>query len=419
MRAIIIAVGSELLHFSKLDTNSLFIGNKLSQVGIVNDMNIVVGDELEDLCWCIKNCAKRCQLLIITGGLGPTEDDITREAVSRVFKRELIFNEDLVTDIKESFKKRGMKDMPQINARQGFVLEGAKVIKNFLGTAPGQILEIEGCKVVLLPGPPLENRPMFEQIMEEEIRHSSKYYIANSVIKTGGASESQIDEKLSPIYAKYKNPSTTILSSSGLTELRLRARSKVSLEEAVNINKELMDKMIDKLGENYLYSDNIDICQYLVNLLREKDLTVSFAESCTGGLLSSMLTDISGASEVYLGGVNAYSNQLKEKLLGVEPKILESEGAVSAKVALSMAQGVLNLSSSDISVSITGIAGPGGGGKGKPVGLVYFSLVAKDFSHTCYRIFPGDRKSVKLRTANYAFFLLIKFLKDQLPNNGK
>ena len=236
MRAIIIAVGSELLDLGRIDTNSLYISDKLADYGILTSMKMIVGDDLTNLSWTIKNAYKRAQLVVITGGLGPTEDDITREAAAEALKLKLLFKEEIVKEIEIMFKKRGIT-MPEINTRQAFVIEGAEVLENGFGTAPGQYYEQENCRLLLLPGPPQEMKPIFDNILKERISKLSNFFIYRRNFKFGGITESETDSIVSGIYRKYKNPVTTILASPGLIEIHLLGRSKRSVDEA----KELTD----------------------------------------------------------------------------------------------------------------------------------------------------------------------------------
>lgn len=414
MRAMFVAVGSEMLDQSKVDTNSIYMGRRLGDAGIMMDMKVVVGDNLETLSWIIKNACKRSQLVIITGGLGPTEDDLTREAVSKATGRELVYEEAIVTEIERVFKKRGFKKMPEINTRQGFVLEGAEVLPNSEGTAPGQYIDDGACRILLLPGPPRENTPMFEKVFEEKIAPLSNYHIKKRQIRFWNVSESDADSRISDIYAKYRNPRTTILASPGFIEAHFTGRSRDSEEEAQRITDELADKVAERMDEFILTHEDISTAELIIKLLKEKDLTLSVAESCTGGRFGNVITDVPGSSEVFTGGVIAYSNDLKRNLLGVEQEVLDTKGAVSKESAKQMAEGVRKLTGSDIGIAMTGIAGPGGETDGKPKGIVFMHLAADNFNHGLYKIFGGGRDQVKERTVNYLQGLLVHYLQGKL-----
>ncbi|MDQ1350784.1 MAG: CinA-like protein [Acidobacteriota bacterium] len=409
MRAIFIAVGSELLDKEKIDTNSIYMAQKLQEKGILTDMKVVVGDDITNLSWIVKNASKRAQLLIITGGLGPTEDDITREAVAEGLKRDLEFKEEIAAEISERFKKRGIT-MPEINTRQAFIVQGAEVLPNPLGTAPGQYIDDENCKILLLPGPPHEMRALFDTVLEEKIAPLSNYFIYKRMFKFGAITESETDAMLAELYTRYKNIRTTILASPGLIEVHLLGRSRKTVEEAQIAVDELAEKIKERMKDYLVTEKDISLEQLIVEELKKRKLTLSVAESCTGGGLGNRITNVPGSSEVFLGGVIAYSNNLKIKLLGVKENTLKRHGAVSKDTAREMAQGIRALTGSDIGLSITGIAGPGGASVGKPVGLVFIHSSTEKDDTGFYQIFPGERDVVKTRTINYSLSLLRKHL---------
>lgn len=412
MRAIFIAVGSELLDHKKIDTNSLYIAGKLAEHGILTDMKVVVGDNLTNLSWIVKNAAKRSQLVIVTGGLGPTEDDITRESAAEALKKDLIFKENLVDDIREMFRKRGI-EMPGINARQAFILDGAEVLHNSFGTAPGQYLDDGTNRLLLLPGPPREMEPMFDMILDKRIAPLSNFFIYKRCMKFGGITESETDSLIAEIYKKYKNPQTTILASPGIIEVHLLGRSKKTVDEARELTDELAEKIREKMSGCIITEEDIKIEEYIINKLIKKNITISIAESCTGGGLGNILTNIPDSSKVFLGGFIPYSNEMKEKALEVNPETLKKHGSVSKEVAKEMAENVRKITGSKIGISITGIAGPGGGTKKKPVGLVFMHLNTDSSDISQYRIFPGGREVVKTRTINYCLNMINKYLKDE------
>ncbi len=413
MRAIFIAVGSELLERDRIDTNSLYVAKKLREKGILIDMKISVCDNLENLSWIVKNAYKRAQLLIITGGLGPTEDDLTRESVANALKKDLLFKESIVDEIRETFLKRGIRRMPEINKRQAFVIEGAEVLSNNIGTAPGLYIDDEICKVLLLPGPPIEMIPMFDKIFEEKIAPLSNFFIYTKSLKFSGITESETDSKIAEIYAKYKNPRTTILAAPGLIEVHLIGRSKKSIDEAQTLTDELAEKIKERMKDYILTEKDISFEELIVNELGSRQITLSVAESCTGGALGNRITNVPGSSEIFLGGIIAYSNELKAKMLEVKEETLKKYGAVSKEAAKEMAQGIRKKSGSDIGLSITGIAGPGGATKGKPVGLVFMHLNSEKEDRGIYKIFPNDRNVVKTGAVNYSLNLIKKYLDDK------
>ncbi len=411
MRAIFIAVGSELLSYNKVDTNSLYVTRKLGEKGILVDMKMVVGDERTNLSWMIRNACKRSQLVIVSGGLGPTEDDLTRESAADALKLKLIFDENIVAGIEDMFRKRGIK-MPQINKRQAFVLDGAEVLENYAGTAPGQYYDNGKVRLLLLPGPPREMNPMFDRILEDKIASLSNFQIYSRILKFGGITESEADSLISGIYRKYKNPVTTILASPGLIVVNLLGRAKKDIEEVKEITDQIAKDIREKLSEYLITEEDIRIEELIVREMNGKGLTLSVAESCTGGGLGNIITNVPGSSEVFLGGVIPYSNKLKMGILDVKEDTLEKYGAVSKYAAKEMAENVRKMTGSDIGVAITGIAGPGGGTAKKPVGLVFMHLNTPDDDIGEYRIFPGDREVVKMRTINYCLNMIFKYLKD-------
>lgn len=409
MRAIFIAVGSELLEKDRIDTNSLYIARKLMEKGILMDMKMTVGDDLENLAWVIKNACKRTQLVIITGGLGPTEDDLTREGVARALKKDLVFKEEIVDNIRNAFRKRRLK-MPDINTRQAFILEGAEVLKNSVGTAPGQYIDDPDYKILLLPGPPREMQPMFDKVFDQKISGQSNYQIYTRSLKFAGITESETDTKISDLYSKYKNPKTTILASPGIIEVHLLGRSKKNHQEIIEKTDELTEKIKKKLDDYFITEEDIPFESFILQELRQKKITLATAESCTGGGLGNRITNIPGSSDVFLGGLIAYSDEIKSKILGVYNETLKKFGAVSAQTAKEMAQGIRKKAKADIGVSITGIAGPGGATKGKPVGLVFMHLNTKKYDKGIHKIFPGDRKVIKTRSENFCLNLIREYL---------
>ncbi len=412
MRAIFIAVGSELLNQNKIDTNSLYVSEKLREKGILTSMKMVVGDDRTNLSWTIKNACKRTQLVIVSGGLGPTEDDITRESAADALKLKLIFDENIVLEIEKMFRMRGL-DMPAINKRQAFLLEGAEILHNSVGTAPGQYYDDGKVRLLLLPGPPNEMIPIFNKIFEEKISPLSNFQVYKRILKFGGITESEVDSMISGIYKKHKNPVTTILASPGIIEVHLLGRAKKDIEEITELTNNLADNIKDKMSEFLITEDDLKIEEVVIKELSSRKLTVSIAESCTGGGLGNVLTNVPGSSDVFLGGVIPYSNYLKIKLLNVKSETLEKQGAVSKHVAKEMAQNIRKISGSDIGVSITGIAGPGGGTSKKPVGLVFMHLNTSEKDIGEYRIFPGDREVVKIRTIAYCLNMILKYLKNE------
>lgn len=416
MRAIFIAVGSELLDLDRVDTNSTYVARRLREKGILMDMKVVVGDHMDNLSWIVKKACQRAQLVVLSGGLGPTEDDITREAVATALKKELVFREEIVAELQEIFRRRGMT-MPPINARQAFVIEGAEVLPNLVGTAPGLFCDDGNCKVLLLPGPPNELVPMFEAVFAERIVPAANYHIYSRTFKLTGISESEADSRCADVYRKYRNPVTTILASPGVIELHFLGRSKNSDEEARRLTDELAEKVRERLKDFIFAEKEVSLPEVVVAGLREHALTLAVAESCTGGGLGNQVTSVAGSSEVFLGGVIAYANSVKTGILGVGESTLKRHGAVSEATAAEMAAGVRKLCGATIGLAVTGIAGPGGDNPKKPVGLVYMHLSAENYDKGIRQIFTGSREVIKLRSEYYALNLVREYL-NQFSVNG-
>ncbi len=416
MRAIFIAVGSEMLDLDRVDSNSIYVARRLREKGILMDMKVVVGDHMDNLSWIVKKACQRAQLVVISGGLGPTEDDITREAVATALKKELLFREEIVADLQERFRRRGLA-MPEINARQGFVIEGAEVLSNLVGTAPGLYCDDGNCKVLLLPGPPNELLPVFEAAFEKFIAPAANYHIVSRTFKLTGISESEADSRCADVYRKYRNPVTTILASPGMIELHFLGRSKNSDEEARRLTDELAEKVRERLKDFIFAEGDVTLPEVVVAMLRERGLTLAVAESCTGGGLGNLVTSVPGSSQVFLGGVIAYANSVKTGVLGVREETLKRHGAVSEATAAEMAAGARRLTGAAIGLAITGIAGPGGDNPKKPVGLVHMSLSAGDGVRSLRQIFSGSREVIKLRSEFYALNLVREYL-NQLPVDG-
>ncbi len=417
MRAIFIAVGSELLDLDRVDTNSTYVARRLREKGILMDMKVVVGDHLDNLSWIVKKACQRAQLVILSGGLGPTEDDITREAVATALKKELVFCEEIVAELEAIFRYRGMA-MPEINSRQAFIIEGAEIIPNPVGTAPGLFCDEGNCKVLLLPGPPNELVPIFEAAFAKHIAPAANYHIYSRLLKLTGVSESEADSRCADVYRKYRNPVTTILASPGVIELHFLGRSRNSDEEARRLTDELAEKVRERLKEFVFAESDVSLPEVIVGELKKRGLTLAVAESCTGGGLGNQVTSVPGSSEVFLGGVIAYANSLKSGILGVSEETLKRHGAVSEATAAEMAAGVRKLCGAAIGLAVTGIAGPGGENPKKPVGLVYMHVSAGNFERGMRQIFSGSREIIKLRSEYYALNLVREYL-NQFSADGK
>ncbi len=395
----------------RVDTNSLWLTERLNSMGIDVKLKTVVGDDEARLEETIRDAMKRSEIVIATGGLGPTEDDITRKMFARVLKRQLILNDEILEKLRARFAKRNMP-MPEINARQALVMNGADILANPNGTAPGMMVQEATCTVVMLPGPPREMKPMFDASVAPVLKKRvGDVLILRRKLSIFGLTESRTDELAAPIYTRYKNPSTTILFKEGQIELHLTAQVK-SEAEGNRLLDELSGQLEEALGE-YVYSrrENETLEHVVGELLRWRGYSLATAESCTGGLLAGRITNVAGSSEYFLEGVVTYSNEAKTRMLGVPDAMIEEHGAVSEPVACAMAEGVRELAGSTFGIGITGIAGPGGGSEEKPVGLVYIAL-AEDGNVTPRKlIFPGDRQFIRTLAVNSALDLLRRRIK--------
>ena len=401
----IIAIGSELLTPARSDTNGLWLTEKLNSIGIEVRQKTIVGDDDARLEEAVKDALRRSNVIITTGGLGPTEDDITRKIVARALGRRLALDDAVLDDIKAKFLRWGRK-MPEINARQAMVLEGAEVLYNPNGTAPGMYLDHGGHSIVMLPGPPREMRPMFEsQAMPKLAAKAGDVRVVRRVLRVAGMGESAVDEHIAPVYSQYKNPQTTILFSRCEIEIHLTAQAPTDAEAELLLDG-LAGQIEDRLGDA-IFAFRGETMEEVVGLrLAVNGFTLAVAESCTGGLIAERLTEVPGSSSYFMEGVVTYSNESKVRLLGIRPELLELRGAVSAEVAEAMAEGVRQRAGTDFGLSVTGIAGPGGGTTEKPVGLVYVAL--SDDAHVEHRklLLPGDRHLIRWRSSQAALDLL-------------
>jgi nicotinamide-nucleotide amidase len=405
LTAEIIAIGSELLTPDRADTNSLWLTEKLNGIGIEVKLKTIVGDDDARLEEAIKDSLRRSRVVIMTGGLGPTEDDITRKVAARALGRRLKLDEKVLEEISARFLSFG-RAMPQINSRQAMVIEGAEALDNPNGTAPGLYLEQDNRAVVLLPGPPREMRPMFEtHVLPRLAAKTGEVRVVRRVLRVSGMGESALDERIAPVYTQYKNPQTTILFNRSEIEIHLTAQAKTE-QEAELLLDGLAGQIEEKLGQS-IFAFRGETMEEVVGLrLAVNGFTLAVAESCTGGLIAQRLTEVPGSSVYFMEGVIAYSNEAKTRTLGVNPDLIARFGAVSAEVAEAMAEGVRLRADTDFGVSVTGIAGPGGGSDEKPVGLVYIALA--DDAHTEHRrlMLPGDRHLIRWRASQAALDLL-------------
>jgi nicotinamide-nucleotide amidase len=413
VNAEIIAVGSEMLGPFRQDTNSLYLTEKLNELGVEVTLKSVVSDNKELISSAVRNALWRSDIVILTGGLGPTEDDLTREAVAAALGVELRRDPDLLAALYKRFAERRIK-MPENNERQCDILSGATILKNSKGTAPGQWIEhlFEGKfrMLMLLPGPPWEMRPMFEEqcvpLLKAKVPPA---FLAHRMLRIAMLPESQCDARVSPIYKQYPDVKTTILASAGEIELHFVTRAD-SLEAAQARVDEVADKCEEEL-ESFVYSNNGDSLEQIVGYyLQMRGATIAVAESCTGGLLGQRLSSVSGSSRYFLGGAITYSNDLKTLFCGVPPLMIQAHGAVSREVAAAMAEGIRHDCNATIGLAITGVAGPTGGTEEKPVGLVYIALHNGDTTDVVERKFIGDRDRIRWWSTQQALDMVRKKL---------
>jgi nicotinamide-nucleotide amidase len=417
MRCEIISVGTELLMGQITNTNARDIARELFSLGIGVYYQTVVGDNEKRLAEVFNQALKRAELIILTGGLGPTDDDLTRETVAKVLALPLEKNRVWEQRLQEFFS-RFKRPMAEINLRQAMVPRGGKILLNDRGTAPGIFLEEKGKIIVLLPGPPRELLPMFKEqvipLLREKLQEKGNLALLQSkVLRIIGLGESAMAEMIRPLLEKQDNPTIAPLAKGAEVHLRLTARGSSDREvEALLASKA---EEIKKVLGDYIYGEDEEELEFAVaRLLWQKGKTIALAESCSGGLLCHRLTNIPDSSLYLLAGLVTYSNEAKINILGVDPAIIAKVGAVSTEVAEAMATGVRRLCRADIGVGITGVAGPGGGTPQKPVGLTYIALEAEDFK-LCHRYeFWGSRLDIKERASQSALHLLRLYLMEKL-----
>ena len=405
MRACILAIGSEMLTPFRVDTNSLFITERLNAIGYDVRLKAVVGDDVDELAEVLRAAGVWADLIVITGGLGPTEDDVTRDAVARVYGMPLEVDEAIVDRIRDRFARRGMT-MPDINRRQAMVPRGAVVLENPNGTAPGLWIERGRAAIVLLPGPPREMKPMLEGVVRDRLApRSGTAGLFRRVLKITGRAESDVDAQAQPTYAKWTSSpvpiSTTILAVLGQIELHLTAQAANPDAAHAALDAAVLE-MQQVLGPSVYSTDGRSLEAVVGDLLRQHTLTIAVAESCTGGLLASRLTDVPGSSDYVERGVVCYSNRSKTELADVPAALIAEHGAVSEPVARAMAEGIRSRAGTNIGIGITGIAGPGGGTAEKPVGTVSVAVIGDDESRVRTFQFIGGRDMVKFQAAQAA-----------------
>ena len=406
-RASIVSIGNELLSGSSVDTNSAYLSEKLLSIGIPTVAGYTVRDDCEAIAKALRAASEQADIVLTTGGLGPTDDDITRQAISKFCTRQLKLNESLVEQIEQFFARRG-KEMPQRNRVQAYLPDGAEALNNEVGTAPG-IMLVDGEKMLFaMPGVPAEMKLMFEQsVLPRLTELDGREVVAIRKLKCFGMGESSIAELLGDRMQRGRNPLVNTTVRDGVITLHITATAK-DQKQAGEMAKREQEELTGILGDVVFATEDITLAQAVGAKLTKLKKTVAVAESCTGGLVGKLLTDVPGSSNYFLCGWVVYSNTAKITELGVEPEIIEKKGAVSEAVAAAIAAGARSKSSADYAIGITGIAGPGGATADKSVGLVYISLAKAD--ETCVQkyTFSGDRDSIRKRAANAAINLLLR-----------
>lgn len=401
----IIAIGSELLTPLRTDTNSLWLTERLNELGVQVKLKTIVGDDPLRLREAISDALSRSEIVITTGGLGPTEDDVTRAVAADSLGRSLVHSPELEEEIRRKFE-RMKREMPDRNKRQAFLIDGSLPLENSFGTAPGIILETKGRFLILLPGPPKELKPMFaDHVIPRLLGIAGGVVLRRRVLKVSGMGESAIDEAIADVYRRYESIDTSILFNKSEVEIHLTAKGPT--EEVCEESISQLVSEIRKILGIALFSENGEEMEEVVaGLLTARNETVAVAESCTGGLVAMRLTDVPGSSLFFNEGVIAYANEAKVDYLGVPTELIESHGAVSAEVAEVMAKGMLERSGADHALSVTGIAGPTGGTEEKPVGTVYLGYASKETVRTVLMRIPGDRYLIRWRSSQAALDLL-------------
>lgn len=402
MKAEIISVGTELLLGDIVNTNSQYIAKELASIGIEVYHQSTVGDNVDRLYECFKESLERSDVVITTGGLGPTTDDLTKEVAAKYFGQELKLHEPSWEYIKSLIESRGKKVAPN-NKKQAYFPESAIVLKNNKGTAPGAVLRQDNKAIIVLPGPPREMVAMFNESVMPYLKQFTEDKLISKTLRLYGIGESDLELEILDIINEQSNPTVALYAKEMEVTIRITAKVKDE-EEAVRLIKPVEDKIRERVGQFVYTNDDIYtgesknvLEEVAAKLLVEKDLKIAVAESCTGGMVSSVLIDYPGISSVFVEGCVTYSNEAKMKRLGVKEETLDKFGAVSEETAIEMAEGVAKGLNADIGISTTGIAGPGGGSEEKPVGLVYTAITIKGKTKVYKDIYSGDRQKIRTR----------------------
>jgi nicotinamide-nucleotide amidase len=401
----IIAVGSELLTPERIDTDSLYLTGKLNDLGVEVVRKTIVGDDRKRLANVILSALESAKIVVLTGGLGPTEDDVTRDAAALALGRGQTFRPEIADWLEQRFARAGRK-MAEINKRQAFVIDGALALPNANGTAPGQWIEHRDRIIMLLPGPPGELKPMFEAECIPRLEAKlPKQVIRTRFYRVAGMAESDLDALISPVYSAYSNPVTTILAAPGDIQVHLRARARTEAEAEALLNQ-VAPRIEELLGDRLYSRDGSPIEGVIGCMLRDRGATLAVAESCTGGMLGERITSVAGSSDYFAGGFLTYTDRLKTELLGVDAALIDKHTAVSEPVAIAMAAGARSRTGASYALSVSGIAGPDGGTEATPVGTVFIGFASPDAQEAKRFRFHGDRERVRTFAVQNALEML-------------
>src|SRR5574341_910648 len=409
MRAEIIATGTELLSGGVLDTNSLFLSEELMRIGIETAFKTVVGDNERDIEEAVRRALERAGAVIITGGIGPTEDDITRKVVAKVVKKRLVLNEDALKAIHARLAGRG-KEFAPASDRQALVPAGARLLRNPVGIAPGFFIDEDGLFVAVLPGVPREMQAMYGEGLRPalEDRFGGKIFTSRRILRTSGMSESAVNRAIKDILRR-ESPVVGLTAKDTGVDIRIVARESGAEQSLAQVDR-TEAAIREKLGDAVYGVDGQELEEVVGALLKQRKLRIACAESCTGGMIGGRITSISGSSEYFDRDAVTYSNEAKTEMLGVPPELIERYGAVSSEVAAAMAQGIRQAARTDLGLAITGVAGPGGGTDQKPVGLVYTALASAQGVKTAEHRFLGEREQVRVKAAQMALDMVRRHL---------
>ncbi|QSX08611.1 competence/damage-inducible protein A [Alkalibacter rhizosphaerae] len=410
MRGEIINVGTEILIGDILNSNAQYISRELSRIGISIYYHTTVGDNPTRLQQVLQQAKERSDLVVLTGGLGPTQDDLTKESVAELFGLDMILHEESKVKI-QGFFQRISAEMTQNNLKQAYMPEGARIIPNDNGTAPGILLEKDNKIFILLPGPPRELIPMFRDFCIPYLQDKSPIKFYSRYYKISGLGESALEDRLLDIIDGQTNPTIATYAKPGEVMLRITANGNTS-EEATKLLDEMDHQVMDRIGSWVYAKEDLSLHEVVASMLMEKDCSISVAESCTGGLIAAKLTEIPGISSIFHSGIVCYSNASKSDYLGVKEETLEKYGAVSRECAMEMLAGLLKNNKTKIAVATTGIAGPGGGSEEKPVGLVFVGIAYKGKMEVHEVRLHGNRQQIQERSANMAFNMVRKMLEN-------